>query len=625
MAKKMLINIADEESRVAIIKDRELEEYEAESKNKESIKGNIYKGKIVNIEPSFHGIFVNYGRERAGFLPFSEVNFPENTERMSGKAHTEQVLKKLKVGSTVLVQVIKNEKAHKGAALSTNISIPARYIVLLPFGENQGISRKIVDEEQRKRLKEVLSSIKESYNPENDNAGIIIRTAGIERTKDELMKDYSYLCQQWSAIKQREKTCKVPELVYQEQDFMLRSIRDYFTSDIESIWIDSEECCKQVKSFFRAVMPKELRKVHYYKDKKPLFAKYNLEKKSESIYKRRVKLKSGAYIVIDPTEALVAIDVNSGSSTKEKDLEETAFKTNMEAAEECARQIRLRDLGGLIVIDFIDMKNPKHIQEVEKTLKSAIKKDRAKIKVSKLSRFGMLEMSRQQLKPALHDSSFEPCPHCKGDGIVKSTELHALTVFRKIQRESFSDKYREITVRAPRQVVNYLQNIKRAEIYELEQDGMRIILKGDDDIHGEDCDIDYLRKPQQKPTKENNKPQNKTGNKQNAAISANPPEKSEVEKTKSQPTKSKTWQGSGTRRGWRGGRRGSLGDGKYKRYNRNSAGRLIKEGKGNPKEMDWNRVFTPKTSKVVLPVSEKPKEKKSKMLDWNNVFGTKEG
>jgi len=413
------------------------------------------------------------------------------------------------------------------------------------------------------------------------------------RTKEELLKDYEYLSNVWKNILEKSEKAKAPEIIHKEQDFMIRCIRDYFSSDIDEVLIDNKECYKEAKDFFRLVMPKSSRIVHIYQSKKPIFSQYDLDSKIEEIYKRKVYLRSGAYIVIDPTEALVSIDVNSGGSTKEKNIEETAFKTNMEAAEEVARQLRLRDLGGLIVIDFIDMKNPKNIREVERVLKSAIKKDKAKIKTTKISRFGMLEMSRQRLKSAIRDGAFEECPYCKGDGKVKSVEIQSLAILRKIQKESHSKKHRQISVKAPAQVVDYIQNIKRTELYMLEKENnLRILLERGENIHGEDFTFSFVKK--------DGTVDNKNTSKRN--------ELSYQERRSGPPN----------RKGVRSSR--------YKRYPRNNVTRnwRAQSGRtGDKKEMNWDRVFKGKQRQAEAMADKvATKETPKTTMDWGDVFSS---
>lgn len=354
MKKKMLINVADEEeSRVAIMEDGILEEFTIEVASREQIKGNIYNGVVVKVEPSLQAAFVDYGGNRHGFLPMGEIHDSwyagDSTNGDRGRPRIQDVLKR---NQKVLVQVAKEELGNKGASLTTYISLPGRYLVLMPGSDSGGgISRKIEDEEERKKLKETIAQL----NPPPD-IGIIVRTAGLNRNKTELQRDLTYLQRLWSSIQEKSKQSPAPALIYQEHDLVIRSIRDYFTPDIQEVLVDNRDVYRRARDFFQAVMPRYQGRVKLYREKAPIFAQHGLENQIEAIYTHKVELKSGGSIVIDQTEALVAIDVNSGRATREKGIEETAYKTNMEAAQEVARQLRLRDMGGLIVIDFIDMR-----------------------------------------------------------------------------------------------------------------------------------------------------------------------------------------------------------------------------------------------------------------------------
>src|SRR5262244_2241472 len=408
MKKKMLINVADEEeSRVAIVEDGILEELTIETSSKEQIKGNIYNGVVVKVEPSLQAAFVDYGGKRHGFLPMGEIQ-PRwyTTEfRSEDRERRPRIQDVIKRNQKVLVQVVKEELGTKGASLSSYISLPGRYLVLMPGSDTAGgISRKIEDEEERKKLKEIIAQLE----PPPD-MGIIVRTAGLNRNKAELQRDMSYLQRLWAIIEEKSRESPAPALIYQEHDLVIRSIRDYFTPDIQEVLIDHREVYRRARDFFQSVMPRYQSRVQLYRDKKPLFARYQLEEQIEAIYSQKVELKSGGSIVIDPTEALVAIDVNSGRATKEKGIEETAFKTNMEAAQEIARQLRLRDLGGLIVIDFIDMENNRNQREVENRLRESLHYDRARVQMGKISRFGLMELSRQRLQTSLGETTHMSC------------------------------------------------------------------------------------------------------------------------------------------------------------------------------------------------------------------------
>lgn len=465
----MLINVADEEeSRVAIVEDGILEEFTIETSSKEQIKGNIYNGVVVKVEPSLQAAFVDYGGRRHGFLPMGEIHprwytaeaRPEDRER---RPRIQDVMKR---NQKVLVQIVKEELGTKGASLSTYVSLPGRYLVLMPGSDTAGgISRKIEDEEERKKLKEIIAQLE----PPPD-IGVIVRTAGLNRNKAELQRDMTYLQRLWASIEEKSRESPAPSLIYQEHDLVIRSIRDYFTPDIQEVFIDHREVYRRARDFFQAVMPRYQGRVQLYREKQPLFARHQLEEQIEAIYSHKVELRSGGSIVIDPTEALVSIDVNSGRATKEKGIEETAFKTNTEAAQEIARQLRLRDLGGLIVIDFIDMRNLKHAQEIEKTLRQALKRDKARTQVSRISQFGLLELSRQRLKPTILEGNYLKCPHCEGSGMIKSTVSLALSILRHIRAEAAKEHLATVKALLPMDAALYLLNQKRQEIAHLEEE-----------------------------------------------------------------------------------------------------------------------------------------------------------
>lgn len=494
MKKKMLINVADEEeSRVAIVEDGVLEEFTIETASKEQIKGNIYNGVVVKVEPSLQAAFVEYGGRRHGFLPMGEIQ-PRwyTTEfRSEDRERRPRIQDVIKRGQKVLVQVVKEELGTKGASLSTYVSLPGRYLVLMPGSDTAGgISRKIEDEEERKKLKEIIAQLE----PPPD-IGIIVRTAGLNRNKAELQRDMAYLQRLWASIEEKSRESPAPALIYQEHDLVIRSIRDYFTPDIQEVLIDHREVYLRARDFFQAVMPRYQGRVQLYRDKKPLFARYQLEEQLEAIYTEKVQLKSGGSIVIDPTEALVSIDVNSGRATKEKGIEETAFKTNMEAAQEIARQLRLRDLGGLIVIDFIDMRNTKHEQEIEKTLRQALKRDKARTQVSRISQFGLLELSRQRLKPTILEGNYLKCPHCDGSGLIKSTISLALAVLRRIRAEAAKETLASVKALLPMDVALYLLNQKRQEIAQMEEEyHLTLYLAGNPVARQNEYSIEFIKR-----------------------------------------------------------------------------------------------------------------------------------
>ncbi len=486
MGSKILINAVDPaECRIAKVKDSKLEEFHIESAAREITHSNIYKGIIVRIEPSLQAVFVDYGVERHGFLQKHEIHSDYFQDSDSGNRSITGIVKQ---GQELLVQITKDPFMKKGAMLTTYISLPGRFIVLMPGSEGLGVSRKIEDEEERKRLKEIISTIK---IPEG--FGIIVRTAGIGCTKAQIAGDLAYLLRLWKNIKGNVMKVKSPALLYKERNLVVRSIRDYFTPDVNEILIDDQSVHREAKDFIKIISPKHSMIVKLYKEDKPIFTKFQLESQIDSIFESRVKLKSGGSIVIEQTEALVAIDVNSGKATQAKSIEQTALVSNLEAAEEIARQLRLRDLGGLIVIDFIDMRDSKHNLEVEKNLKTFVKDDKARIKFGKISRFGIMEMSRQRIRPSIEFGSFEPCKHCRGKGVTPSPETQGLSFLRKLNLEILKDEIAGVKGTIPSNVADYLLNKKRKEILDLETrrnlniriEGSNTMLPGDFEIISE--------------------------------------------------------------------------------------------------------------------------------------------
>ncbi|HHS2228124.1 TPA: Rne/Rng family ribonuclease [Neisseria meningitidis] len=460
--KRMLFNATQaEELRVAIVDGQNLLDLDIETLGKEQRKGNIYKGIITRIEPSLEACFVDYGTDRHGFLPFKEVSRSYFQDYEGGRARIQDVLKE---GMEVIVQVEKDERGNKGVALTTFISLAGRYLVLMPNNpRGGGVSRRIEGEERQ----ELKAAMAELDIP--NGMSIIARTAGIGRSAEELEWDLNYLKQLWQAIEEAGKAHHDPYLLFMESSLLIRAIRDYFRPDIGEILVDNQEVYDQVAEFMSYVMPGNIGRLKLYEDHTPLFSRFQIEHQIESAFSRSVSLPSGGAIVIDHTEALVSIDVNSARATRGSDIEDTAFKTNMEAAEEVARQMRLRDLGGLVVIDFIDMENPKHQRDVENVLRDALKKDRARVQMGKLSRFGLLELSRQRLKPALGESSHVACPRCAGTGVIRGIESTALHVLRIIQEEAMKDNTGEVHAQVPVDVATFLLNEKRAELFAMEE------------------------------------------------------------------------------------------------------------------------------------------------------------
>ncbi|WP_417546270.1 ribonuclease E [Marinobacter sp.] len=462
--KRMLINATHpEELRVALVDGQRLFDLDIESSSREQKKANIYKGRITRVEPSLEAAFVDFGADRHGFLPLKEISrdyFKKSPGQIEGKVNIKEVVAE---GQEVIVQVDKEERGNKGAALTTFISLAGRYLVLMPNNPRAGgISRRIEGEE-RAQLKEAMNSVQVPKS-----MGIIVRTAGIGRTTEELQWDLDYLVQFWEAITQAAGERKAPFLIHQESNVIIRAVRDYLRQDIGEVLIDSEGVYEDVLNFVRAVMPTFENKIKLYKDEIPLFSRYQIEGQIETAFEREVRLPSGGSIVIDPTEALVSIDINSSRATKGQDIEETAFQTNLEAAEEIARQLRLRDMGGLIVIDFIDMTPARHQREVEQKMREALEIDRARVQVGKISRFGLLEMSRQRLRPSLGETRSEVCPRCEGQGTIRGIESLALSIMRLIYEESSKEKTGEVRAIVPVSVATFLLNEKRKQLADIE-------------------------------------------------------------------------------------------------------------------------------------------------------------
>jgi ribonuclease E len=467
MSKAMLINVTHpEEGRVAIVDNGVLDGFEIDTVQRGQIKGNIYKATVRNVNPALQACFVEFGGLRDGFLPLDEVNFqvlPQRSQKGKSKGKGHRIEDHLAPGMEVIVQVVKDKFANKPPTLSTFISLPGRFLVLTPDSDAGGISRKIEDSQQRDRLKRILSELKAP-----EGAGIIVRTAGIDQTKTELSRDLRYLVRLWQNIQRAAKKHKAPALLYQERDLALRTIRDYLTSDIGQIWIDNEDVFERATKWFKAVMPTKTKLLKLYDGAGPLFSKYNLEDQIEQIFKRKVPLSSGGAIVIDSTEALTAIDVNSGKYKKGGSLEDTALQTNLEAAAEICRQLRLRDLGGIVVIDFIDMRSRKNMRSVEKIVRDALRGDKAKHDVTSISKLGLMEISRQRLKSTKAASAYVDCEVCGGDGAVRAVESAALVALRKIHTVVAKGSLEAVQVVLPHDVAIHLLNTKREEIQQLE-------------------------------------------------------------------------------------------------------------------------------------------------------------
>ncbi len=513
MKQEMLINVAQpEECRIAIVEDGLLEELYIERTSQDNYVGNIYKGKVVNIEPSIQAAFVDFGVGRNGFLHNSDIEpqyyrqggldpgKPIDSGSHSARADIDTgeeeeqddevpseedrprrgprgprpgarprikppIQDILRRGDEVLVQVIKEGMGTKGPTLSTYISIPGRYLVLMPALGRVGVSRKIEDDEVRRKLRDVMLEL----NPPK-GLGFIVRTAGIDRTKRELSRDLAYLLRLWKVIVRRIKKYPAPIDIYEESDMIIRTIRDIFTGDVDAIYIDEPSAHERAKEFLQIVMPRYVSRLQLYEGKEPLFHKYNLDREISLIHQRKVPLRQGGSIVIDQTEALVAIDVNSGNFRADDSAEETAYQMNLLAAREIARQLRLRDLGGVVVNDFIDMRKEKHRRNVERALRDAVKRDRARTKILRTSPFGLIEMTRQRIRPSLKRSVYKDCPGCTGSGVVKTAESMAIEVVRMLILATQSADVAKVTVTVADDVATYLNNKKRRELSRLEDE-----------------------------------------------------------------------------------------------------------------------------------------------------------
>ncbi|MCK5829534.1 MAG: Rne/Rng family ribonuclease [Methylococcales bacterium] len=464
--KRMLINASQpEELRVALVDGQKLYDFDIELPSNEQKKANIYKGIITRVEPSLEAAFVNYGAEKHGFLPFKEISNQYRTKNTSGqKSEGRPSIKDLvKEGQEVIVQIEKEERGNKGAALTTYISLAGTYLVLMPNNPKAGgISRRI-EGETRNELREAMVGLE---IPES--MGLIVRTAGCGKSTEELQWDLNYLIQLWEAVDRSSSEQQAPFLIFQESNVIIRTLRDHLRDDIDEILIDKESSFKLVQNFLKQVMPHFLQKAKLYQDSVPLFNRYQIESQIESAYKREVSLPSGGSIVIDYTEALTSIDINSARATKGSDIEETALNTNLEAADEIARQLRLRDLGGLFVIDFIDMLANRNQKSVEIQLRDALKIDRARIQTSRISRFGLLEMSRQRLRPSLGDTTQLTCPRCKGQGSIRNIESVALSVLRILEEDAMKKGTEKVIAHLPIECATFLLNEKRSVLQDLE-------------------------------------------------------------------------------------------------------------------------------------------------------------
>ncbi|WP_075677285.1 Rne/Rng family ribonuclease [Stenotrophomonas sp. TD3] len=502
--KRMLINATQaEELRVAIVDGQSLYDIDIEQPSKEQKKSNIYKGRIFRIEPSLEAAFVEYGGGRHGFLPLKEIS---RDYFQAGVDHNKAGIRELlKEGQEIVVQVDKEERGNKGAALTTFISLAGRYMVLMPNSPSAGGVSRRIEGEDRAALKDALDKLNIP-----DDMGVIIRTAGVGRDAEELQWDLDYLLNVWRAIAEAALSKPAPFLIYQESRLIVRALRDYLRADIGEILVDTEEMYEHAREFMQQVMPQTLRKLKHYKDDIPLFNRFQIESQIEGAYERNVRLPSGGSIVVDQTEALTAVDVNSSRATKGSDIEDTAFQTNLEAAEEVARQLRLRDLGGLVVIDFIDMASNKHQREVENRLANALKYDRARVQVGRISRFGLLEMSRQRLRPSLGESSQIVCPRCDGHGRMRSVESLSLSIIRVAEEHAMKENTGQVLVQAPVEIANYLLNEKRSALREIEQrHEAPIVIVADEQLHTPHYTVTRLR--ENELGEESNKPSYQRG------------------------------------------------------------------------------------------------------------------
>ncbi len=536
MSRKMLIDAAHpEETRVVVVDNNRVEEFDFEAASRKPIRGNIYLAKVTRVEPSLQAAFVEYGGNKHGFLAFNEIHpdyyqiptadrealreqeaaiaadmaedasdgdeegegptvdeddlIDEASRRRRNFMRKYKIQEVIKRRQVLLVQVAKEERGNKGAALTTYLSLAGRYCVLMPnTARGGGISRKITSATDRKRLKSAVSELSVP-----GGMGLIIRTAGASRTKTEIKRDYDYLIRLWETIRTLTLESSAPSLVYEEGNLVKRVIRDLYDKEIEEVLVEGEPAYKEAKAFMKMLMPSHAKKVQHYKDHTPLFLRHQVESQLEAIHSPTAQLRSGGYIVINPTEALVAIDVNSGKATKERNIEQTALRTNLEAAEEAARQMRLRDLAGLLVLDFIDMDENKNVRAVEKKMKDALKRDRARIQVGRISQFGLMEMSRQRRRTSLVEGSADECPHCQGTGHIRSIESSALVALRTLEEEGVRGRAAHVRLSCPNEVALYILNEKREHLNAIEaRYELRVTVHADDSILRPACELERL-------------------------------------------------------------------------------------------------------------------------------------
>ncbi|MCC6347026.1 MAG: Rne/Rng family ribonuclease [Nitrospirales bacterium] len=511
MEKKILIDaLHSEEKRVAIVEGDTLVDFYVEVASKEQLKGNIYKGVIARIEPGLQAAFVDFGQKKQGFLQIREIapDFFQN-KKEGKRPRVQDVLAK---GQEIIVQVEKDERDTKGASLTTYLSLPGRYIVMMPGQQRVGISRKIEDRDDRDRLKELFSSLKLPKD-----MGFILRTTCSDISGEELANDLKYLTKLWNKIQAESKKASAPALIYKEHDMAVRTVRDYLTSDVAEVLVDDETAYRKIKEFLRRTIPWRKINITYYRGKEPIFSQHAIEEQIARLNERTVSLPSHGYLVFDKTEALTAIDVNSGRSRKEENVEATAFKTNLEAVEEIARQLRLRDIGGLVVMDFIDMESAKNRREVESSLKRALSSDKAHFDITGISRFGIVEMTRERLRPSYVDSMNTKCLVCGGAGILRSDEMVAVSALRELHSKLSAGGVKGLTCRLPVESANYLINTKRSDILALEKSfGIAIVVMGDTKLlPGQFAlDVEGLKETQKEAPKEARKEAHRTPRKE---------------------------------------------------------------------------------------------------------------
>ncbi len=491
---KLLINTDEpEECRLAVVENGKVESFHIETVSQALVKGNIYKGRITAVEANLQAAFVDIGHMKNGFLPFSDIHPEYYAVDVAPDTHWKdlRIQDVVRKGQEVLVEVVKEATGNKGAMLTTYLSLPGRYIVLMPGSDSAGISRKIDNEAERRELRALMESLN---IPEG--IGYIVRTASQEITKTSLAQDLRYLLNLWEEIKKRGQTQPSPSLVYKEQNIISRFLRDHYTPEIREILVDNPEALEQVKAFLQLLPATQRNKTtaRLHQGAQPLFHQYHVEKQVEQMFQPTVPLPSGGSIVINPTEALVAIDVNSGRTSKDKDFEESIFLANMEAAEELARQLRMRDLGGLIVVDFIDMREARHIREVEKKVRECMKRDKAKVDFSKISKFGLMQISRQKMAAPIHTGAYKTCPHCEGRGVIRSVEALALMHLRQIQTGMSRRQAKKVLCRLPIEVAQYILNKKRADLMELEtRHQAEVIVEADPTMPPEASKIEFIK------------------------------------------------------------------------------------------------------------------------------------